>query len=357
MGIEQEPDDYWRDTNDTSNQIGFAALEDALNGYDYNADSDNENIAMETAATVGFFAIFFIKLYIWLIKKGIIPCLGIAGGTAAFIGIPYGLITKTSFMGTIPYALWIIFGVGYIGSLIAWNKKIKQILIPMGIMGVIAIAWIFMLKKEVTDVPNYMWISNKPKYFDDTNMVDGFRYKVNEEGNGVIIINYTGKKKGDIVIPAEFDGLPVVKIEGRYLFSEVNKKPRITSVTFPDTVEYIDDIFMWSKKITQITLPRNLKCIGSSAFIGSGLTSLIIPEGVTDIGNNAFSDCENLTDVYLPKSLKRLGKGAFENTPACEKQNFHISKDQKILIGTYYLSVKPGTVFIKEMDCYFKESK
>lgn len=36
-----------------------------------------------------------------------------------------------------------------------------------------------------------------------------------------------------------------------------------------------------------------------------------IPEGVTSIGENAFNNCKNLKTVFLPKSLKKIGTGAF----------------------------------------------
>ena len=36
---------------------------------------------------------------------------------------------------------------------------------------------------------------------------------------------------------------------------------------------------------------------------------VIIPDGVTEIGFKAFMDCENLTNVTIPESVKRIGRG------------------------------------------------
>ena len=44
------------------------------------------------------------------------------------------------------------------------------------------------------------------------------------------------------------------------------------------------------------------------------VTEVVIEEGVLSIGMWAFSDCTNLSRVTLPKSLKEIGRGAFERT-------------------------------------------
>jgi hypothetical protein len=162
----------------------------------------------------------------------------------------------------------------------------------------------------------------------------GFFYRINKTKTGsieagIVINDYESKKGGNIVIPATFEGLPVVAIIGgnptpmyekMAAFSEYGengfgtkkeRKERITSVVIPDTVTIIDDAFRQCTELKQITLPKNLKMISNSAFLGSGLTSIVIPEGVTDIGFGAFARCPNLTSVTLPRSLKRMADGAF----------------------------------------------
>jgi hypothetical protein len=335
----QMSDGSWQDSDGRS----FLSEHDANNSY----SSDKAfNDMLGLTAVVGFFAILFIKLYIWLLKKGIIPCLGIAGGVAAFIGIPYGLITKTSFMGTAAGAWWIIFLVVYIVSLIAWNKKLIKILIPMGVMVVITVAWISLLSFEVINVPDYMWISRMPENHANAKEVDSIKYNENAAGDGIIIVKYGGKKinikfdkeskptlksrydginGGTVVIPDEFNGLPVTGINDR-AFER--------------------------KDVLQVTLPKNLKYIGDHAFAFSGLTSVIIPEGVTDIAEGAFTGCANLTEVRFPKSLKRIGVSAFNGTPV---ENEMKKLPSTVKRGMYYKNKPDNSVHVNGMDRFFLE--
>ena len=108
-----------------------------------------------------------------------------------------------------------------------------------------------------------------------------YRYEKNGAGNGIIIRNYTGKNGGDIVIPAQFEGLPVVEIK-LLAFSEKEKddlkgleshnysgairRTRITSIVIPDTVVHIgDDAFNRCKQLTKITIGANVS-IHKNAF-------------------------------------------------------------------------------------------
>jgi len=148
--------------------------------------------------------------------------------------------------------------------------------------------------------------------------VKNFKYYVNEAKDGVTLTEYTAAKGGDILIPAEIDGLPVTRIEGTsptffYERSPQSSKLHVTSVVIPDTVTYINNFTKDYLDLKEITLPKNLKIIDKSAFRGSGVTSIVIPEGVTDIGDYAFASCVYLTSLTLPKSLERIGTYAFED--------------------------------------------
>jgi len=150
-----------------------------------------------------------------------------------------------------------------------------------------------------------------------------FQYAPNEAKDGVVIEEYLGNG-GDVIIPAELGGLPVVGIEaGTFMelgskdWGPKNRNKRITSVKIPDTVTFIGSthygVFQGCTDLKQITLPKNLQLIGNESFKDSGLTSIIIPEGVKSVGNRAFEGCANLTSVTLPQTLEGLGDSAFGN--------------------------------------------
>lgn len=55
--------------------------------------------------------------------------------------------------------------------------------------------------------------------------------------------------------------------------------------------------------------------------IGKKDKVIVIPDGVTSIGQSAFSYCDNVKEVVLPKSLKRIERYAFSNCRSFEKIN------------------------------------
>lgn len=174
------------------------------------------------------------------------------------------------------------------------------------------------------------------------------------------ISNYT--EDGDlaipveIVIPSEYKGLPVTKINS----SAFSRCEAVKSVVIPDSVTVIESqafercAFLskitMSKNITEVgmwcfdktkfydtaknwengvlycgnvlvegkenikgacTIKAGTKCIADSAFrFSEKLTSVTIPGTVTHIGNDAFYGCA-LSKVVIPEGVVSVGVGAF----------------------------------------------
>ncbi len=70
--------------------------------------------------------------------------------------------------------------------------------------------------------------------------------------------------------------------------------------------------FQGCKSLESITIPEHVITIGQMAFFGcSSLKSVVIPDSVTEIGAVAFSDCEALDSITVGKGLAKLGNYAF----------------------------------------------
>lgn len=95
--------------------------------------------------------------------------------------------------------------------------------------------------------------------------------------------------EGEVVIPAEIEGLPVTVIE-KYAFYYCNE-------------------------MTGVIIPDSIVSIGDNAFYHCrSLTVVTIPEGVTSLGDNVFSLCDNLAEIKIPESVVSIGNLAFSNT-------------------------------------------
>jgi hypothetical protein len=92
----------------------------------------------------------------------------------------------------------------------------------------------------------------------------------------------------------------------------LRKNPQ-TSYDIPDTVKTISDsAFIGCQNLTLLTISKNVETIGDNAFESCfGLTNLIIPDNVKTIGDYAFYNCFNLESVKFGNGVTSIGKNAF----------------------------------------------
>ncbi|HHW93290.1 MAG TPA: leucine-rich repeat protein [Clostridiaceae bacterium] len=93
-----------------------------------------------------------------------------------------------------------------------------------------------------------------------------------------------------------------------------------TTVTIPETIDGLpvteitrgDVSSFQSRGLTDVTLPKTVKKIGDYAFAGNIITTLSIPTGssLAEIGVYAFAD-SRLASFTAPSSLRRIGAQAF----------------------------------------------
>ena len=126
--------------------------------------------------------------------------------------------------------------------------------------------------------------------------------------NKATITSYSGDG-GHVVIPAELNGIAVVKF-GDETF---RYNTSITSITIPDSVTSIGDSAFYScTSLTSITIPNSVTSIGRDAFYScDSLSSVTIPDSVTSIEYGSFYSCTSLTSITLPDSVTSIGNSAF----------------------------------------------
>ena len=86
----------------------------------------------------------------------------------------------------------------------------------------------------------------------------------------------------------------------------------LTSLSVPNGVTAMGNIFRGYTALTSVTLPTTLSAIPDRAFEDCvNLESVSIPEGCTQIGSYAFMSCTKLETITLPASLTSIGNKAF----------------------------------------------
>ena len=138
---------------------------------------------------------------------------------------------------------------------------------------------------------------------------EGLDIKLTYDNKGCVVSGIGTCTDTEIVIPLEYMGLPIVKIENNAFYKCTN----ITSVIIPSNVTEIGkSAFYGCEALQKITIPSKLNVLSESVFSGcKSLKNITIPNGVTEIGANAFSSCSELTSITIPDSVTYIGKGAF----------------------------------------------
>lgn len=87
------------------------------------------------------------------------------------------------------------------------------------------------------------------------------------------------------------------------------------------------------ESISTISIPSSIKTIGIAAFEGSSLVSITLNEGLTSIGATAFQHCGNLESIEIPNSVITIGEGVFND---CKKiKSIKLSKSLKSLPSSF----------------------
>lgn len=80
-------------------------------------------------------------------------------------------------------------------------------------------------------------------------------------------------------------------------------------IVIPDGVtEIADDVFgpASGHRVTSVTFPDSVVKIGCGAFSGTEIKELRLPRNLVSIGSGAFAVCDNLSYVWIPKSLQTV---------------------------------------------------
>ena len=146
----------------------------------------------------------------------------------------------------------------------------------------------------------------------------------------------TGKETS-VVIPAEYEGLPVSVIgESAFAYSRHNEE--ILSVTIPDSVTTIErNAFNNRSEMITVNIGQNsqLTTIGNNAFSGNhSLTSIYIPAGLTSLGDGVFNNCGALNNIAV----------ATGNTVYSDEGNNLIEKATNTLLRGTNNSTIPASV-------------
>ncbi len=187
----------------------------------------------------------------------------------------------------------------------------------------------------------------------------GLAFSLNEDGASYTVTGIGECNDTDVLIPKEYNGLPVTAI-GEYAFrgtdiTKITVTENIVSIAADafdgcealayntyETVSYIGteqnpyyaiavapensketfklhndtkiiaDYAFGDCSIKRIAVPKGVTHIGANAFYSCGaLTEVLLSETLTHIGAEAFGNCASLTEITLPKSVTYIGDSVF----------------------------------------------
>lgn len=186
------------------------------------------------------------------------------------------------------------------------------------------------------DNPEKHWryINGKPAVWSEISDSRGLVFEKSSDGTYAILNGRGDCSDTDLIIPEEYDGLPVTHIAdgfGTYAVRDIVFPSCLTNIGYgafrgsaieelilPEGVVTIDGTaFADCEKLKSVSFPSTLSIIKSGAFMACiSLTEVIMPENLAEIEYWAFYNCHNLQAVVLNKNIEYLGNPVFGNTEA-----------------------------------------
>lgn len=159
-----------------------------------------------------------------------------------------------------------------------------------------------------------------------------FQFDIESKTFGVLSVNYSSKV---IEIPKMYGSFPVTRIcESAFFSNEIIEK-----VIIPDTIKEIGDrAFAYCENLKEVNIPDTVEKVGNKVFsdcpkikyndnnglkyIDNWLVDATIAvmekaefsEDTVGIFPNAFYQNKNISEIVLPKKIKKLYEGTFEGS-------------------------------------------
>jgi len=93
--------------------------------------------------------------------------------------------------------------------------------------------------------------------------------------------------------------------------------PDLTEYTIPSHIKIIGRDAFKNCNVRDVDVPYGVTKLDICAFAYSAIERITLPESLKIIDVHAFSNCTNLTELTIPKSVSRIGHNAFEQLPNC----------------------------------------
>ena len=140
----------------------------------------------------------------------------------------------------------------------------------------------------------------------------GLSYSLNEDGLGYTLTGRGVCTDSDIVIPAEYMGLPVTCIGTDAFWND----EIITSVVIPESVIELGTYTFYSPNLASVTILSNsITILPARTFAYTKITSIELPASLKVIDRYAFQGCYYLESILIPKGLESIGTEAFDGCP------------------------------------------
>lgn len=149
------------------------------------------------------------------------------------------------------------------------------------------------------------------------NTVDLFNTQIKSLPDGCF---YVCEQLSDVKLPIEFTSI------GKNAFY----KSSIASITFPPSLQKIDEWAFQYAKLANVVIPTSCDTIGTAAFADNAKLETVVINGTKCyLAFEAFANCTNLKDVYITSNSK----------PTAELYAFPFRDDPKVHVMQDYVDV------------------
>ena len=185
------------------------------------------------------------------------------------------------------------------------------------------------------------------KLLDDGTYMVSFRSNLDYGSDGDYQMHFAKvyaieKLKGDIVIPSNYNGVPVTTIGclNRHGVGSDFSPDDITGVTIPDSITTISGwAFEGLSGITEITIPASVEVVGENAFMDCTNLTTVYWNTSAEIKNNngIFSGCTKLTNIIVGENVTRVPQTVYN------EEWFNNQPDGLVIANNYVYGYK-GTI-------------